>query len=83
MSAVMTADPTEVRELFLKGGHRLLERCYGRSNDVTRQLIAKAGGAALLAERASVQTKGRRAGITRKAMSAVKCGAGMPVGDEG
>jgi len=59
---IQTADPAEIRALFLKGGHRLLERCYGRSNDVTRQLIALAGGPALLAERAQVQRYGRRAG---------------------
>jgi hypothetical protein len=64
-TAIMNTDPAEVRELFLRGGHRLLERCYGRSNDVTRQLIAKAGGAALLAERAQVQKFGRRAGRVR------------------
>ena len=62
MTMIMDTDPAEIRAVFLKGGHRLLERCYGRSNEVTRQLIAKAGGAELLAERARVQKCGRRAG---------------------
>jgi len=61
-AAILDTDPGEIRALFLKGGHRALERCYGRSNDVTRQLIAKAGGAELLAERRKVQRCGRRAG---------------------
>jgi hypothetical protein len=61
-TVISDTDPAEIRALFLKGGHRMLERCYGRSNDVTRQLIAKAGGPALLAERAAVQGCGRRAG---------------------
>lgn len=64
-AAIAGTDPVEIRDLFLKGGHRLLERCYGRSNEVTRQLIAKAGGSALLDERAQVQRCGRRAGGVR------------------
>lgn len=59
---IRCTDPAEVRAVFLKGGHKALERCYGRSNEVTRQLIAIAGGAELLAERARVQRCGRKAG---------------------
>lgn len=55
-------DPAEVREVFLRGGWKSLERTYGMSNAVLMQLIAKAGGSALLAERRAVQRTGRKAG---------------------
>lgn len=55
-------DPAEVRQVFLTDGHRGIERTYGRSNAVNRQLIALAGGPALLAERAALQPCGRKAG---------------------
>lgn len=55
-------DPAEVRATFLRGGWRLLERNYGSSSPVLQQLIALAGGPALLAERAMLQGRGRKAG---------------------
>ncbi|MEH3121189.1 MAG: hypothetical protein PGN16_04280 [Sphingomonas phyllosphaerae] len=64
-SSAISADPVEVRAVFLRGGWRALERNYGASTPVLLQLIAKAGGPALLAERAAVQTNGRRAGVVR------------------
>ncbi|WP_300563156.1 hypothetical protein [Companilactobacillus sp.] len=54
--------PSDFRHTFLKGGHKLVERTYGHSNAVIRQLIAKCGGSALLAERRAVQGTGRKAG---------------------
>lgn len=64
-SSAIAADPAEVREVFLRGGWRALERNYGASTPVLLQLIARAGGAALLAERRAIQTSGRRAGTVR------------------
>lgn len=61
-NVAITADPAEVRDIFLRKGWRGLERNYGSSSAVLQQLIAKAGGPALLAERAKLQTCGRRAG---------------------
>ncbi|WEK42965.1 MAG: hypothetical protein P0Y64_16730 [Candidatus Sphingomonas colombiensis] len=61
-NVVATADPAEVRDVFLRLGWRGLERNYGSSSPVLMQLIAKAGGPELLAERAAVQSCGRRAG---------------------
>lgn len=63
---VMTVDPAEVREVFLRSGWRGMERNYGSSSAVLMQLIARAGGKALLAERAAVQRSGRRAGGKRE-----------------
>lgn len=58
----MTVDIQEFREVFLRRGWRGIERNYGSSSPVLMQLIAKAGGPALLAERAAVQRCGRKAG---------------------
>lgn len=59
---VMSADPAEVRAVFLARGWKGLERNYGYSNAVLMQLIERSGGSALLAERRAVQPTGRRAG---------------------
>jgi hypothetical protein len=61
-NAVATVNPAEFRDVFLRGGWKLAERTYGVSNAVLMQLIAKAGGAELLAERRAVQRCGRKAG---------------------
>lgn len=58
----LNADPAEVRDVFLRKGWRGLERNYGSSSAVLMQLIAKAGGPELLAERAKLQRCGRKAG---------------------
>lgn len=60
--SILQTDPAEVRDVFLRRGWKGLERNYGHSNDVLMQLIARAGGPALLAERRAIQTCGRRAG---------------------
>jgi len=59
---ILTTDPEEVRAVFLKRGWKGLERNYGYSNDVLMQLIERAGGKALLADRAAIQSCGRLAG---------------------
>jgi len=58
----MTVNIEEFRDVFLRRGWRGIERNYGSSSAVLMQLIAKAGGPALLAERARVQRCGRKAG---------------------
>lgn len=55
-------DIGEFRDVFLRRGWRGIERNYGCSSAVLMQLIAKAGGPALLAERAALQKTGRKAG---------------------
>lgn len=62
LSPAIAADPAEIRDVFLRRGWRGLERNFGSSNAVLMQLIALAGGQALLAERAAVQATGRKAG---------------------
>lgn len=63
MNTIAAVDPNEFRDVFLRGGHKLAERTYGVSNAVLRQLIVRAGGPALLAERAKRQPCGRKAGM--------------------
>jgi len=67
MSRVSQINPAEVRSVFLRSGWRGMERTYGLSNAVLMQLIAKAGGPELLAERRRVQRTGRKAGGRRDA----------------
>lgn len=62
VSDALKADPAEIRDVFLRRGFRGMERNYGSSNAVIMQLIALAGGPALLAERAAAQKTGRKAG---------------------
>lgn len=62
MSNVNHTDPAEVRAVFLARGWRGLEKNYGHSSPVLMQLIERAGGKALLAERAALQKCGRKAG---------------------
>lgn len=60
--SIAETDPAEVRDVFLRRGWRGLERNYGHSSAVLMQLIERAGGKALLAERAAMQRCGRKAG---------------------
>jgi hypothetical protein len=62
MTSVSQIDPAEIREVFLKGGWKLMERTYGLGNSKLMQLLAAAGGKDLLAERRAVQRTGRKAG---------------------
>jgi len=62
MSSVAHIDVEEIRGVFLKSGWKGMERTYGLSNSRLMQLIAKAGGPELLAERRAVQKTGRKAG---------------------
>lgn len=62
MSSVAHIDVEEIRAVFLKSGWKGMERTYGLGNSRLMQLIAKAGGPALLAERRAVQATGRKAG---------------------
>lgn len=62
MTTIAAVDPQEFGAFFIAKGHKACERAYGVSNAVLRQLIAKAGGPALLAERAKYQRCGRKAG---------------------
>jgi hypothetical protein len=55
-------DVDEFRGVFLSRGWRGIERNYGASSSVLMQMIALAGGPALLAERAALQPCGRKAG---------------------
>ena len=52
----------EFRDTFLRGGWRLAERNYGHASAKLMQLMALAGGPALLAERRALQPCGRKAG---------------------
>lgn len=61
-SRLDTVDINEFRSVFLRSGWRGIERNYGMSSAVLMQLIAKAGGPELLAERRAVQRTGRKAG---------------------
>lgn len=61
-SSITNVDIDEFREFFLTHGWKRTERAYGTSSDVIMQLIAKAGGHELLAERAKRQKCGRKAG---------------------
>jgi hypothetical protein len=58
----MIVNVEEIRSTFLRGGHKLVERNFGHSNEVNRQLLLLAGGNALKAQRAAVQRTGRKAG---------------------
>lgn len=58
----MIVNVEEIRATFLRGGHKLVERNFGHSNEVNRQLIALSGGNVLKAQRAAVQRTGRKAG---------------------
>lgn len=61
-SSITNVDIEEFREFFLVHGWKRTERTYGTSSAVIMQLIAKAGGHELLAERAKRQSCGRKAG---------------------
>ena len=58
----MSGDIEEFRDVFLRRGWRGIERNYGHSSSKLMQLMALAGGPALLAERRAVQGCGRKAG---------------------
>lgn len=58
----LSIDVDEFRGVFLTRGWRGIERNYGASSSVLMQMIALAGGPALLAERAALQPCGRKAG---------------------
>jgi hypothetical protein len=60
--SIDTVDIEEFRGFFVANGWRKSERAYGCCTGVLMQLIAKAGGADLLAERRAVQPCGRKAG---------------------
>lgn len=70
----ISIDVEEFRGVFLKRGWRGIERNYGASSSVLMQMIALAGGPALLAERAALQPCGRKAG----ARIAVNVDVGAP-----
>lgn len=57
-----TVDIDEFASFFVARGHKACERAFGVSNPVLRQMIARAGGSALLERRRAVQRCGRKAG---------------------
>lgn len=59
-SSIADVDIDEFRAFFVEHGWKKAERAYGQAN--VMPLIAKAGGHAVLAERAKRQPCGRKAG---------------------